>query len=950
MRHSNKAILLILLTLQISSLFSQNKDFFSDSIRAQELNKIANDIGRMGLHTQALDSFFVSLEVRKKIYGNDHYKLGPVFSGIGIQYWALGQNDLAYKNFKLAEKNYLLRDDYRRDPRIRLYINIGNLFKSKLDYKQALDYFSQSLALSLNNPNTPQEEIAFTNFGIADLYYAMNDFEKALQIIQNNIDNAYAEDQILYYELLAYINQIQGKQREAKKYYSTIIKLTSEIYADNPLNIALRYLNYAQFLITTNDYNEVLIALSKAFKIIEKIQPNIGFERSIFYKLKGELARNISIKTNNLSSFSDSKKKKLLEAIQWYNKSLKALNFPVPYNSMEQLKESASWLSYTESVLLLKEIADTYKEIANIGTSNKRLESLAKAIEHYQLASTIIQQARRELSSDESKIQLTELEHSTFQKLIQTAYDAYRISNNTKYINLAFQSAERVKSSSVFDQLSNQSAQENSLIPDSLLLLEKRINNTISIYSEKLYEENGYNKPDSALINKYNTNIFEAKRKREELNRFLETEYSDYYDLKYSVSMMSLADVQENLRESEVIIEYVLNETDTISELFTFVISKTEVDFNKTVLGKKFVASIESMFSFMSNPEYMQTKNSESLNYCQNAFYLFNTLLKPFYNKIQNKQLIIIPDGKLSYIPFDALLEELPDTSKTVRFDQLQYVIKSFSINYSNSTNLLFKLNSPNKKIKNKVIAFAPEYYSDSIEIGNKYYSLSPLPGVQKEVDIISKTVKTKLFKGADASEINFRKEIEKYDILHLAMHAFINDSIPSFSKMVFSQNNSDDLLSDGSINTADIYNLDLNAQLAVLSACNTGRGKLRKGEGIMSLARGFFYAGCPSIIMSLWEVEDQSGTEIMGSFYKNLKKGKSKNEALRQAKLEYLNNSNSRRAHPHYWLSYISLGNSDPLYKSYDFYFFIILIVILAAIVTDQVYKMKKTRKKRVL
>jgi CHAT domain-containing protein len=356
------------------------------------------------------------------------------------------------------------------------------------------------------------------------------------------------------------------------------------------------------------------------------------------------------------------------------------------------------------------------------------------------------------------------------------------------------------------------------------------------------------------------------------------------------------------------------------------------------------------MFSFMSNPEYMLTTNSESLKYCQNAFYLCNKLLKPFYSKIQNKQLIIIPDGKLSYIPFDALLEELPDTSKTVRFDQLQYLIKNFSINYSNSSNLLFKHNSPNKKLKNKVVAFAPEYHSDSIEIANQFYTLSPLPGVQKEVDIISETVKTKLFKGKEASEVNFRKEIEKYDILHLAMHAFINDSIPSFSKLAFSQNASNDLLSDGSINTADIYNLNLDARLAVLSACNTGRGKLRKGEGIMSLARGFFYAGCPSIVMSLWDVEDQSVTDIMGSFYKNLKKGKTKNEALRLAKLEYLDNSNSRRAHPHYWLSYITLGNSDPLYKSYDFYFFIILIVLLVAIVTDQVYKMKKARKKRAL
>jgi CHAT domain-containing protein len=222
------------------------------------------------------------------------------------------------------------------------------------------------------------------------------------------------------------------------------------------------------------------------------------------------------------------------------------------------------------------------------------------------------------------------------------------------------------------------------------------------------------------------------------------------------------------------------------------------------------------------------------------------------------------------------------------------------------------------------------------------------LPGVQQEVNKISKTVNTKVFNGSEASEANFRTIIKDFNILHLAMHAFINDSVPSFSWLAFDQDTSTNLESDGRLNIIDIYNLNINASLTVLSACNTGGGQLKKGEGIMSLARGFFYAGCPSVIMSLWEVEDQSGSQIMSSFYKYLKKGKTKDEALRLAKLEYLDRSNSRRAHPHYWLGYISLGNNSALYKSYDFYFFIFLIVLVVGIFTDQVYRIKKARKKR--
>lgn len=90
---------------------------------------------------------------------------------------------------------------------------------------------------------------------------------------------------------------------------------------------------------------------------------------------------------------------------------------------------------------------------------------------------------------------------------------------------------------------------------------------------------------------------------------------------------------------------------------------------------------------------------------------------------------------------------------------------------------------------------------------------------------------------------------------------------MPAFSRFAFTQNEETEINNDGWLNTADIYNLELNARLTVLSACNTGSGNLRKGEGVMSLARGFLYAGCPSIIMSLWEVEDNAGTEIMHSF-----------------------------------------------------------------------------------
>lgn len=351
----------------------------------------------------------------------------------------------------------------------------------------------------------------------------------------------------------------------------------------------------------------------------------------------------------------------------------------------------------------------------------------------------------------------------------------------------------------------------------------------------------------------------------------------------------------------------------------------------------------------MSNPAFLYTKNEDSKEYCKAAFHLYKKLILPFSGDIVDKKITIIPDGKLNYVSFEAMLEELPDTLSKIRFSNLSYLIKKNTINYAYSANLLFKEDYLPQKTQNRVLAFAPKYKAETVVFENEKLTLVPLPGIQREVELISKEIKTNLFTGEKASEINFRNHSSNYEILHLAMHAFINDSLPAFSRLAFSQNNNDSLPeNDGWLNTADIYNLNLNARLTVLSACNTGTGILKKGEGIMSLARGFLYAGCPSIIMTKWEVEDNAGTDIMTTFYKNLKKGLLTDEALRRAKLEYLANANPRLAHPHYWMGYVSIGDPTPLFRSYDLYFFGLLILALLVIAIDQSVRIKKARKKQ--
>jgi CHAT domain-containing protein len=144
-------------------------------------------------------------------------------------------------------------------------------------------------------------------------------------------------------------------------------------------------------------------------------------------------------------------------------------------------------------------------------------------------------------------------------------------------------------------------------------------------------------------------------------------------------------------------------------------------------------------------------------------------------------------------------------------------------------------------------------------------------------------------------------------------MHTIVNNDDPMYSKLAFVQKT--DSLNDGFLNTYEIYNMRFNARMAVLSSCKTGYGKLMKGEGVMSLARGFMYAGCPSIVMTLWEVSDKSGAKLMQDYYQSLIKGKSKSVALQEAKLNFLKKADNLKANPYFWSTYVIIGDANPMY-----------------------------------
>jgi CHAT domain-containing protein len=169
-------------------------------------------------------------------------------------------------------------------------------------------------------------------------------------------------------------------------------------------------------------------------------------------------------------------------------------------------------------------------------------------------------------------------------------------------------------------------------------------------------------------------------------------------------------------------------------------------------------------------------------------------------------------------------------------------------------------------------------------------------------------------------------------------MHTVLNDQNPMNSAMIFAQD--DDSPEDGLLYTYEVYGIPMKARMVVLSSCNTGSGKLHTGEGILSLARGFLYSGSQSVVMSMWEIDDKSGTDIIRMFYENLKKGKSKSEALRSARSSYLKSASQLRSHPYFWSSLVVYGENSPVY--YSRWKPVVVILILLLLIFSAVYYLR--------
>ncbi|MCE7991963.1 MAG: CHAT domain-containing protein [Roseivirga sp.] len=386
--------------------------------------------------------------------------------------------------------------------------------------------------------------------------------------------------------------------------------------------------------------------------------------------------------------------------------------------------------------------------------------------------------------------------------------------------------------------------------------------------------------------------LFLTRQRRDSLLEVIKANYPRLYSLNFEHANFPLKEIQAQLRDEQMIVLYQKAE----SSLFALLIEKDGVSLERTILDN----SYDSLL--INFPKYLQTSDQNSFQAVSRK--LSSILLGPIKDQIKGKSLIIAPDGLMWNVHFDLL--KMPDKDR--------YLLEENAVSYAYSVNLLFQAKSP-KSRKTKMLAFSFDNGKESESSMNVFRNSSAinLPGTVEEIRNIAALIPGDYLFGSEANESNFKQKAPQSDILHLALHGKVDDNNPDNSRLFFTQSDTD-TLEDGYLYPFELYEMTLDAQLAVLSACETGTGKITNGEGIISLGRAFQYAGVNSLLLSQWEVSDASTPVIMTSFYENLKQGMHKDEALRQAKLSFFKNANNLSENPLYWGSFFILGNTDAI------------------------------------
>lgn len=889
----------------------KNHPAIAESLLA--ISTVQNQLRKTNL---ALESAQEALGILESIYGKEHPKTAEAIGTLGTVYSTKGEQEKAIPLLQQSIDIFKKLEKEKQLSVAQQYFNLGNAQLKKGSYDLGLMNSQRGLTIleNLKGMEHPARAPFLNNIGKiytlrGDYQQARNFYQQALDLVEFHRGERHPDISDSYVNI-AKVLQVQNQPDSALAYLFKSLEMNKSLFGEDHPRVAQSLSDIASTYLQKEDYDRALAFYNNAYAKFEEFY---GTRHMTIAKVEQQIGK-IFLKKAGLEI-----------ALKHFQNSLNA-NVPYPYLAID-ISENPPLDQVLDKKIFLSSLSLKAQVQTKLYLSKGRYENLEYSYNNFLLCDSLIDEIRRSFIEYNDLVFFNQTASQVYEEAI---YNCFILKNHTqeqKFITKALYFSEKNKSNALLQSFAHEEALKFADLPKELKEKEADLQFNIDYYQKELMQAIQYK--DSALTVMFQQQLLDAKKEYNQFVLNLEKDYPHYYQLKYDKTVVTLEEIQNTLDDQTIFLEFMSGE----KRLFIFSISKEKAFFdfiNKERDYDQKMSYFRKSFSDINYITHGDSLQTAWQTYTTNAYEFYKLWLEPAFKHFTDtplKKLIIIPDGKLGYIPFEILLREKPNF-EGVNYSKLKYLLKDFSISYAFSGTMLLKQqqSKEHEDTKLRYGGFAPIYSSGRLSLAGVSSNFNyirkgkyiDLPASRKGVEYIAKLLEGEAFTNESATETTFRDTSKSFDILHLAMHGVYDDKNPLNSHLVFSQteNNSKD---DNFLTAGELYNLNMDASLVFLGACNSGFGQINRGEGIMSLSRSFAYAGCPSIIMSLWSVPDDETASITNYFFQKLKKGATKDEALRQAKLTYLNDSNipPDRLHPLFWAGFVPIGDMTALYSN---------------------------------
>ncbi len=921
------------LLAELDNYFAGHKEVIDADLSALESNKgdYAMRSGKYGLATQ---HYLQSIEMLKRNPQPDDQKMYFANNALGIVMWYSSKLDSAVFYFSKAvdHLNKMEATPLNRNFRVALVQNnIAGCYNVLGKPQEAIAMFEnviKNYKLFLASPEeSPKKENARLNQfqsidNLAKIYLELGDFSKAFDLLNYSYiqkKNNFGDKSPEVYKSLIFLGTVYNNQRNYTQAEKLLTDAVGRIKEEGDASNAWAAEAYSQLAVTAKGLKDTVAAdgyFKQASKVYEAVYGdqyddlylNYLTEMSLFYAGNEQSGMALHAVNKALNYVTKAQGENSLATVLQV-RNVAGVNFELKqYNetvaaTTRGLKIISNLLAKSDAVIdsvkteMEKPRLILLQSKAKYELAQKRdsafLNSLLKDL--YAAQATL--ERRKTLLLEERDVNWLIANNKDIQDFIETLnYELYKSTGKATYLDKMIGSHEQGMYARIRSRMEKQKAIRFSNVPADVIEQETKLKQAIQ---SALKGEGTHDQKIGAYISAHNSwNSYQ---------QMLKEKYPVYYEMRYASKEKTLAELCAAIPADITVVRYLFSGKD----LFALVATNQQQQLVALPEGSAVTDQIVSL----NNPQASVQQVSNS------SFQLYKQLWQPLAAQIKTKRVMVIPDGVLYHLSFEMLA-----TSAVNSFAELasKSLLSKHAISYHYSLLAISPAKKPEQR-KNNFIGFSPgfsdqqkEQYSrqikqDSMRIDNTYLSLLPLPFTTSLVKKIHDNLGGEVFLNDQSTPAAFRTQAGNHHIIYIGTHAESNNTHPEYSRLLFAKD-PQKAEADNAMYLFDIYNCDLRSDLSILTACESGKPGYQDGEGMISMAHAFNYAGSESIMTALWKIDEQASTIITDLFYKHLQQGLTKDEALRQAKLDYLGTQNGRLLAPHYWAGLVIMGDSSPV------------------------------------